>query len=61
MAKRFNTMVQDLSHVETLRTDFIESVSHEFKTPITSIEGYATLLQNDRLSPKSTTLCRDYH
>lgn len=52
MAKRFNTMVQDLSHVETLRTDFIESVSHEFKTPITSIEGYATLLQNDRLSPE---------
>ena len=52
MAKRFNTMVQDLSHVETLRTDFIESVSHEIKTPITSIEGYATLLQNNRLSPE---------
>lgn len=52
MAKRFNTMVHDLSHVETLRTDFIESVSHEFKTPITSIEGYATLLQNDRLPPE---------
>lgn len=52
MAKRIYIMVQDLSHVETLRTDFIESVSHEFKTPITSIEGYATLLQNDRLSPE---------
>lgn len=52
MAKRFNAMVYDLSHVETLRTDFIESVSHEFKTPITSIEGYATLLQNTHLSPE---------
>lgn len=52
MGKRFNAMVHDLSHVEALRTDFIESVSHEFKTPITSIEGYATLLQNSHLSPE---------
>lgn len=49
MAERFNTMVYDLSHVETLRTDFIASVSHEFNTPIASIEGYATLLQNHKL------------
>lgn len=50
IAKQFNAMTYDLSHIETLRTDFVVNVSHEFKTPITSIEGYATLLQNPDLS-----------
>lgn len=50
MAKHFNAMTYDLSHIETLRSDFVANVSHEFKTPIASIEGYATLLQNHSLS-----------
>lgn len=49
MAQRFNAMTYDLSHIETLRSDFVANVSHEFKTPIAAIEGYATLLQNQRL------------
>lgn len=49
MAKRFNAMTYDLSHIEALRTDFVANVSHEFKTPISSIEGYATLLQSPGL------------
>ena len=52
MAQQFNTMVYDLSHIETLRSDFVANVSHEFKTPIAAIEGYATLLQNHALSPE---------
>ena len=50
MAQHFNAMTYDLSHIETLRSDFVANVSHEFKTPIAAIEGYATLLQNHSLS-----------
>ena len=40
----FNQMAEDLQSVETLRTDFINDFSHEFKTPISSIGGFAKLL-----------------
>ena len=38
-------MASELGATEVLQTDFISNVSHEFKTPISAIEGYATLLQ----------------
>lgn len=41
----FNMMAHELQAVETLQSDFVSNVSHEFKTPINAIEGYATLLQ----------------
>lgn len=42
--QNFNRMVQELAATEILQSDFISNVSHEFKTPINAIEGYATLL-----------------
>ena len=42
----FNVMAQELGATEIIQTDFVSNVSHEFKTPINAIEGYATLLQN---------------
>lgn len=44
--ENFRIMVTGLGAIETLRKDFVSNVSHEFKTPINAIEGYATLLQD---------------
>lgn len=41
----FNKMAQELGDTEMLRQDFINNFSHEFKTPIVSIAGFAKLLQ----------------
>ncbi len=50
MAHNFNIMARELGNTEMFRNDFIENVSHEFKTPLSAIEGYVTLLQNNSLS-----------
>lgn len=50
MVNNFNTMTRQLASTEMLRNDFITNVSHEFKTPLAAIEGYAMLLQRKGLS-----------
>lgn len=47
----FNQMAETLGGLELMRNDFIANVSHEFKTPIASIQGCAALLQDETLSP----------
>ena len=42
----FNIMSEKLSEIEILGNDFIDNVSHEFKTPLSAMQGYATLLQD---------------
>ena len=42
----FNLMAHELEATEILQTDFVSNVSHEFKTPINTIEGYSVLLQD---------------
>lgn len=40
----FNMMTKELDGMKTLRDDFVSNVSHEFKTPVASIRGFAGLL-----------------
>jgi len=55
MEESFNQMVQELNSVEMLRQNFIADVSHEFRTPLSSITGYITLLQDPELSEEERT------
>ena len=50
LVTNFNQMVKQLGETETLQKDFIDNVSHEIKTPISSIQGFAKLLDDDNLS-----------
>ncbi len=50
LERSFNQMASDLDGIEIFRNDFINNFSHEFKTPIVSIRGFARQLQSGRLS-----------
>lgn len=53
LIKNFNVMTQELKTNEYLRKDFVSSVSHEFKTPIASISGFAKIIKQNDLDAQS--------
>ena len=50
LSRAFNTMAEELENTEMLRSDFVNDFSHEFKTPIVSIAGFAKLLKSGDLT-----------
>lgn len=52
LQRSFNHMANELDGIEMFRKDFINNFSHEFKTPIVSIQGFAHQLQAGGLSPE---------
>ncbi len=50
LERTFNKMASDLDGIELFRNDFINNFSHEFKTPIVSIKGFARQLQSESLT-----------
>ena len=46
----FNDMASELGGLELFRKDFINNFSHEFKTPIVSIRGFAKQLEREDLT-----------
>jgi signal transduction histidine kinase len=45
LANDFNEMVKELASLDKMRYEFVSNVSHEFRTPITSIRGFAKLIE----------------
>lgn len=50
LGEKFNHMAEEIGSVEMLRSDFVGNFSHEFKTPIVSIRGFAKALKWDDLT-----------
>lgn len=50
LSESFNAMAEELENTQMLRSDFINNFSHEFKTPIVSIAGFAKLLRRGNLT-----------
>jgi len=46
--------LSELRRLETVRRDFVANVSHELKTPLTSISGYAETLLTDEPDPETS-------
>ena len=50
LCEDFDRMTEKLQSVRTLRENFVNSYSHEFKTPITAIKGFAELFSEPDLT-----------
>ena len=52
LAESFNHMAEKLRKAQETERDFLMSVGHELKTPLTAIDGYAELLEDEAVDPK---------
>ncbi|MBR3878763.1 MAG: HAMP domain-containing histidine kinase [Clostridia bacterium] len=50
LERSFNQMASELDGLEIFKNDFINNFSHEFKTPIVSLRGFARQLQSGNLT-----------
>lgn len=54
LAQAFNSMIRRVDNSQRSQRDFVANVSHELKTPLTSIQGFAqALLDNTADSPEA--------
>lgn len=57
LERNFRSMVRELKGNEAMQKDFIQNVSHEFKTPLTVIAGYAKMLEQEAFAPQEQAEC----
>ena len=51
LAASFNTMAGQLKHIEESRREFVANVSHELRSPMTSIQGFLEGMQDGTIPP----------
>lgn len=54
LAESFNYMAEQLSELDTMRSDYVANVSHELRTPLTSIRAYVEPLMDGTVTDKET-------
>jgi signal transduction histidine kinase len=59
LADEFNLMAKKLGELDQMKQDFVSNVTHELRSPLTSIRGYLDLLIQGAAGP-NTDLQRDY-
>ena len=52
LSKAFNSMADELSEIEQSRREFVANVSHELRSPITSIMGYIQGMEDGTIPPE---------
>lgn len=60
MSAKLDEMVNELKEYSRRQQDFVDNFSHELKTPLTSIIGYADMLRSKKMEPKRTAACANY-
>ncbi len=52
LVESYNAMAEALNNLDTMRNDFIASISHELRTPMTSIRGFIDGILDDVIPPE---------
>lgn len=60
MADEMNSQLERLQSEVQRQEEFTSAFSHELKTPLTSIIGYADTIRSMELTPEEINMCADY-
>lgn len=55
LSRSFNTMSKELANVDSLQSDFIANISHDFRSPLTSVKGYVEAMLDGTIPPEEYT------
>ncbi|HLD29338.1 MAG TPA: ATP-binding protein [bacterium] len=56
LAQEFNQMAEKLGEIDQLKDDFVSAVSHELRSPLTSIKGYINFVLQGATGPLNNKL-----